>query len=1388
MDLGSIQQNTGINNGGRKVSFQGNKTVQSDSGKTLFRVYPPYIELNEGEELGVELVRMSCNDESGRDYSWSVVSEKPVKVEADSDFRNGNKTYLDIDLKKYRMKNSGEFGYRYVVYDKNDPERKVKRAYADSAGSRVSLNNDENAQFTVASTRQGPVSSGGSMMHVFIDSVGDGPKNILAKYAKNNGGNIAPEDYDMAMAEFKRNHANKAGGTINGLIDILGTELAPYTKIMTNPLIGGGKVSSHMYHPSNHYKISAGVGTKNDFLNLQKACFNSGKNYVLDGAFTSQGYEGTQFNHALRHPDSPFKYWFKGADENGYQIGVLPNTDNKYTGIRIVNPKDVQGYKYNPDMPTYIQFYDTRLASEEQLKDQGKLIENYDNYGTDDPYEINVWDDVTLNNFFPVDPNAKGIKGNSRGTLEEWSKKPGGLQSILSPEGLPYSFTRRGQVGGTTPWDGNIDMVKMNLSNHINSPEVKEGNKQAQNYLINIGKYWTSETRNALISDIAQRIHGKSDSEITSYLKELENNFSHTVESGTLQNTYESVKSGEVKFDSPITGDTREGSEILKEQILNFPLESLNFSPELIGTLSTPFITPRPSAEGDPTASKAEIFQDASSNGKLLPDMQKVYDEVLPSIVTNILNDIQTETGTPIFEANGNGIGELTDFGKYFVQMSMNDIMQFVLTQSLFENAQVGYKDGKLDYEIVNTENGQSTLTLNKLGINETTSKTEAQAVADKLEKGLRKFPSANSQEYDKFKNYLEETYAKYTAKDYETAEAILNKTKGGLNWRFDAAKDVGDFDEARNGIITSEDVMTDVINFWKPFVQGVRSINPSSFVVGEVTSLHDFDSYDWGKFGNAEGAERAFYEETGATTGSNYSVYFGLYPKLFGKNIEEGAIQNFRSISNFIDRTEDFLLPKDKGNVTQEFITGSHVFLDNHDKPRAAHLMAVDSELFWSDFKGEKAEQYKSLAQKVLNRPYSEDMNSKAVAVADKFLEYFKKEGSALGLSDSDIDTINKAIVHTANGYDFLNPADNNPDWTKAESFGGCPYEVSLPLIMKLAEKMGLNIPKSTRNELMEKVRLDMVNPYISKMSAINEMMVGTTGIPTLFEGDEFTQTGCETRSKNWLLGCRNPIRHDWINENSKEEVKSFYNRLTATNSLCKKPGMSVLANGTPVAIRPDEVDNIKAATKDEILAGLKKVGKNNFGDIIGNGAESGSCSFLECVKNGNGSFENVFEELEKMPEDELKENLLEQLKDVNPGMANWVRHNIEASYDEVGAMYKYNERGEGVITLMTNAFIPKDPNKTAGLLPLSEAKAPKISDITLKDDEGNLIAKPNTKFVRKTYDEKTGDYIDNGTFILSKEGKLIAEDNSDPVMDSTVNYFCKINKLHTKYTKPVG
>ena len=1466
MNISPIDNSGSIKNP-KNVAFTGQKKLKDDMGNAVLRLtVPPQIKLEKDEYLGVELVSMY---DFGPDGTYGVMAGEdfPVKVDTDSSFKNGKKNYIDINLKDYAFDNAGEFGYRFIVTDKDG---NIKRAYDDGIGTTIETENKN--RYTIVSTRQGTQHPKGAMMHIFTDSYGVAKNPASNKKEK---GTLTPIATQDEVEDFKRTHFNRAGGTIKNITRELGEdgELSPYGYIMTTPLIGGGSVSSHGYHPKNHFKTTEGVGTKKDFMDLLTKCFDEGKGYVLDGAFTSQGYEGLQLNHAMKWFDSPFKDWFKVSKDNdgnaSFKLAVLPDNANENAAVRIVNPKNVEGVKYDKTKPSYIQFYDKRLATKEQLSDADKLIDAYNNKNTEDPYEITIHQDAILPYYFEINPDDAPFKGKAYTTFKELEKS-GQLGQVLSPDNTPFKFVRKGQQGGFTGWDGNVDLVKMNLSCHNGTNSEIEGSNQARNYMYKVARYWTEETRNAIMLHIMDTIRSKSNlpkedrkEQLNEYFSGIEETYG--IEKGTLGKIYAKVqaesraiekniplKDIEKSYNYKIADDKRDGRIFIRDEMFAFPLESLNMSPELLAVLSTPYITPRPTKDTDPAASNEQIYQDAIKSGELLDTMDEVYAQIYRTL-TDIMSEIDIENKNNnasiqkrlLKRDNADSIN-LTPYGKYFISSAMGDIMTFFVTESLFEDTKYNNlsKDGKIVYTKENFLNGtygnSEELTLKKLGISgANSSKEEAKQIARKMLDGIRNLKHDKPEEYRSFIKYLKDEYLDRSIEEYKMAEVITDQTGAGLNWRFDAAKDVADwFDVKDKETLTSETAWEDVIGFWTPFVEQVRNINDSSYIIGEVTSLGEFDNYDWGKYklapkekidGTWDGlkAERAYYEETGVTTGSNYNVYFGLYPKLFGKNIENGTMDDgtFRSISKFLNQSDNFINPPQGANVTQEFVQQSHIFLDNHDKPRAAHLMSLDSELFWSNFKDNKQSDIES-AEKYLQRDFThtitkqdgttevkkvidDDVSSKAVAVAKRYYEALDHEAKQQGIKDSDIEIIKSAVSHLANGYKYKSD-EKIPDFIKAESFGSTPFEITVRHVMEQAKSMGLKISGDTEKHLTDSLLKYITEPYTTKQVAIWEMMTGTTGTPTLFAGDELAQTGSERSSKNWDLGCRNLVRHDWLQgDDGKGYAKSFNKRLNAVTNLHKQKGMQPLIDGIPVVIPAKSAhafsdrEFFEILTPEVLLNGVKKLAGNENQDDALKNLRTICKPFIQNADKM--SKDELLAELEKTYKDnKLKAKLsssYEQIKKNNEGLYDWIKKNtLTEQSTEIGGVYKYNDKNEAVLSIYTNAYISEDPN--APLLQpyqVPDDKKPTVSDIRLLDKEGRLLDKEGTIYTLVSYKKNHGKYIDNTEYVLQKDGSLKNKDGKNDILDSTVTFFkkgkkssdtvtFKGRKVYSSYTRPVN
>ena len=104
------------------------------------------------------------------------------------------------------------------------------------------------------------------------------------------------------------------------------------------------------------------------------------------------------------------------------------------------------------------------------------------------------------------------------------------------------------------------------------------------------------------------------------------------------------------------------------------------------------------------------------------------------------------------------------------------------------------------------------------------------------IEKGLNKIS-------DKDVEFLANAFAKNlqgtNTQSFRLAEALVKKSGLGLSWRLDAMKDVGYMDEIRSGEMCFGDAMSNVTKVWGNFVKAVKSENPNSNIVAEITDIY---------------------------------------------------------------------------------------------------------------------------------------------------------------------------------------------------------------------------------------------------------------------------------------------------------------------------------------------------------------------------------------------------------------------------------------------------------------------------------------------------------------------------------------------------------------------
>jgi len=1221
VDSFSLKKAQGADAQNQQVSFTGQKSIVKETGAQKYRFFaPPYDETK--YSVALELVPVKNEkDANGQNTGGLVANGKPVLI------RN-SMTVLkygsyDMDAKDVNLPNTDMVGYRFVLINKDKLKNTgnieaSREGYLLDSGN-VATKGDE--KFSYFSKRQGFVNKTGPMYHIF------------------------PDSYNVKDGEdFVRNHFNKAGGNIQGIIEKLNekdSELEPYEMIISTPLFGADDISSHGYWTMNPFQISSTKGTFEDFKELQNVMFDHGKTYVADGAFTSQSFEGPQFQHVLKWgKQSPFYNWFKldlaDAPNPHIKLGVFPDSlvtkasdknspDYKRaevlkenTAFKVVNPKYIEvnpndrlgAIKRNPDYdpkkPTYIQFYDKRLVGE-QGDDIQNLITNYGETGTpENHYDMTEHQDSVLPFYFEVDPEDSRFKTKGA-TLQDLDKIGYFTSSGTVRKGYDaffqmdnYSITTKGQSGSATTWDGNVDLVKMNISSPRGTDEAIKGNKQTKNYFYNIASYWTKVTNDSLMEHIAKNVGQDKDSAF----KNMSENYD--IKYAELDNIYSKAKTGTFNsvFKKELAGKTTE--DVIKSAVVAFPFESVEFAPDLTAVLSTEYVTPRPKdANADERLSRTELLDLANSGVKDL------YENHMEDYLVSVLDklDKKMPADKKLFE--GGNITTLTDYGKVVADIVSVDIMKYGVVKGLFPDTEVQFdKDGTAHYDESLKYKG-----VISLSVKEDNPESEAKAVLSKLKKGFDRVAGESNDEL------VKSLYTRFKDVDMAgllTAKAVIDRTGSGLNWRFDAAKDVADLDQRRAGNphISFEDCWDGVIDFWGGFIENIRGVNPASYVIAEVTDLWSFYNgiyakkgdaaiaKDFGKYVNPNIAERMLYDKTGATTGSNYDVFYNLYPEFFGQNYEFGTTSlNVNDEGNYYGRLynmQDFMegngfskgLAEFFKTASPQFIRHNHVFVNNHDKPRPFHCVSLDMELFLSDLKTPEA---KAEAQAVTGSDDFDHISSMGVAVGKKYQEIFEKGAQKVGIApnSTEMRVIKKAVADLTMGK-FLDK--DTPDMQRSRAFGFSPFDITMKDVLQQARYIakenniewdlsGGKKPQSKRlskkeQELLDKT-FDELKPGMDKLSSMYKMMMFTVGVPTLFAGDEMAHSGYETPTKNIMLAIRNLVHHEWLGANSgKESVKEMYKQVSAAAKVHKNRELSALADGMPL-IAPQDDNNRGALYK---------------------------------------------------------------------------------------------------------------------------------------------------------------------------------------------------------------
>lgn len=1112
---------------------------------------------------------------------------------------------VKVNLKRaYGLFNDEPFAYRYKLVNKSTG----KVDYATDAGSLISSRDFPKCNIVCQSASK--ISKGGAMLLTIPDS-----QNVGFVYDAD--GKIVQTEESLELKEkakkATKTFSNKMGGTLAGLeqqIPILKKQ--GYTRIVSTPLFTDDSLSAHGYWNKNTMQISQSLGNINNYASFQKKMFKAGINLVADGAFVNEGLEGVHFKDVLLHGDkSPYFEWFRadGMKDSPLAMGVF-SKNQEFIGHKVVNSpyeyiqdsssktiKIKTNHDYNPKKPTKIQIFDKALTSVEQQKDTKNIIKSYDNLNPQDlseAHRTNNHNDTVINYSFDIDPE---IYNKNIENLNEYNatKKEGNKISLDSP-GAARFLTKAGNFdledkfeSGFETWDANTDIGKLNffMSNadikamkNLSEKEKKikyeclsRANREVQDYALSSGKYWTKKTNDILLEDTAKNLKNIDKTPIKAYNKIislidkeelpefLRDKISPEIVKNVLENKYQLTKTKRV-------GDYK---DLLLSGLMDLPLDAIELGDDVTAVLGYPYITNRSSNAEGLGISRYLLYK--NQNPHLAAKYEKTYlktEDMYKNQLSNFADEIMITVNDKFSDDNKIFDGHnATMLGKYVLPLVGQDIAKFAIIKALNPKAKVSVlPDGEIVYDYKTLKE----TTLKDVGVVSNFPDDKANELISKIKKGIEKISDEDKKIIaDSIYNRIKDT----TADGFKLSEMIIDRSQAGLDWRIDAAKDVADIDAIRNKNSFFSENWNNVIEFWGNFTSLVHGENPNAYLAAEITDMGEI--YDnSGRFSSPDDAQKKLLEETGITTTANYGTFFTAVANIFGKDYVDGSSKDKNSRNYMIN---DKLVGENYLHSAQmSSLLHSYTFIGNHDKPRALHCMALDMQLFHTNFHDSKNYEHKKIAAGILNNKFTYEVNdsdvnsvdfdlvsNKAIAMADSL-----KSGFGKVISQS-IHSNRRDVIYTAISKSIADLAHGTYVDSKftADGFGTEPFDKAIEMVLTQAkEKHGLNLSDDEQGKLVNGTFETIVKPAMSKLKGMTSFLVALPGNPTLFAGDDLGLTGYDEKMKNVTLKNRGMLNWDVLNDPNKSFIKDYYNEMNSIMGLRARPELETLNTGAPFAL----------------------------------------------------------------------------------------------------------------------------------------------------------------------------------------------------------------------------
>ena len=1205
-------------------SFKGFDVVKDDYGDRVYNFSYPY----DSKRYECYLQLVSLVPDGNKDYK---IGKTLHNYEEDSDLikLNPGDNIIDIGY-AYRLAEKQPFGYQFQLKPIGYPDA-VPMYKVDSGDilDKRTQNEGHNIYNIVVPSGASSSDAGAAIL------IGTDNYDVRWVYDKNH--NIVPNPKAQLGLDTTKDFANEIGGTAAGLERALDSgELDRYSKIFILPFATGDRTSRHFYWLESGFQLSNAIDNMQTYTRLQQKLFSKGKNLVSDAAISSEGLTGIHFQSILHYglADNVFADWFKADSlkDMTAKLGVFGKKDvfirHKLINAPFIPVQDEHGKvhlkpcKYNSKMPTYIQVYNVKSVSDEQMKDGSPMIEAYGKPATgDDVLFDGTHNDTVVTYAFPIDPDEyrRNVKlfneYNRKRPIDQYVSINSYEATRMLTKFKNFEYDNKFE-GGFYTWDANVDMVKYHytLSNSdvedvMNLPieerkarfaQLEQKNCEVQDYAISSVRYWTRKTNQILNLYTAQALKNIDEKNPDSALKMIKNRISDKTLPDKLsydlnKEIVENVQNGLYTLHGMDSVENMHDTVL--EGLMDFPLESAELGKDILSLFSTPYITKRATKPDQIGATRMEML--VQGNPHLTKDYEHIYNrmthlycDTMYDFAKEVLTDVNRKLPKNL---KMNYYDDTSAYGKYVLPILTQEIAKFTVMKGLIPDLK--YKIDPQNGGIIYDYDTSRKSSLKSLGIISISQKQDADALVSKLNAGIKKI---SDEDKAKLVDALYKMIEGTNLTSFKMAEMIVDRAKGGIDFRFDAAKDVSDMDSLRNHHDTFEDNWEQVIDFWRRAADAIYKENPNSYTVAEIT-----DEIDLHRLGDGQNSDRFVYKkiehnapyyyqsdinrkflrETGITSVANYNYFFtdiaGVFGKLGENGMDRGTDQGYR-VHNILKKGqggEEFLY-----SGPYESVVKSYTFVDNHDKPRILHVLSMDMGLFYADLNDISNFDYRRRAYAVLHpdvvspEDVSADtvngtdfsyISAKAVArgesirsafyrAMDEMLKMKDNEGKAYittkqrdAIFDNVKDVVSRFAAGRLGGSAF-----------EADNFGVEEFQKTIDIVMRrVAPVSGLSdeavdILKAT---VFEKA----LDPALSNALALDKFLINLPGIPTTYAGDDYGATGYETKTKNIYLKNRAAVHHDWVDK--YPFIKRHKENADTVKLMRSRPVLHALNNGAP-------------------------------------------------------------------------------------------------------------------------------------------------------------------------------------------------------------------------------